>query len=312
MSGDIETLMSYFHAVRETREGFQACCPACGDRKWKLYFNIEKKVGACFHSECRWFYQRGGVTLSRALAFFSAAGLELGLAPEVIRSAEETEVKLPKEYREISRLKPDMQDTLYAYMASRGIPKKVVDAARVGYCRDGRWWGYLVFPVLDDEGNAVYWQARRFKNREPKFYNPKASYKSELVYRISPVVRPKTIVLVESIINVLTLENMGIGKYLVMAILGKSMSETQLQYILRFEKRLKDIVVALDGDARREAVEIAEKLWAKNPHIASKIAPIPDGEDINSLGREEAWRRIAYAEPFDKRHRSEIITRKTA
>lgn len=301
----MQDLENYFRKIWRTNEGFKADCPKCGKEK-KFFWNSTKQCGICFHDGCPW---HKGVYLRRALAHFTLEGLYVPEMPEVVKSDPETEIALPGEYRRIVDLSENLRSTLYSYMASRGIPKRVVDMANVGYCEKGRWWGYIIFPVFNDDSKVVYWQARRFKDREPKFYNPSASYKSELVYRVNPSVQPKRIILVESIFNALTLETFHTSRTVVMALLGKSLSDTQMQYILQFERRLEEIVVALDGDARREAVDIAERLWSMRGGFAVFVAPIPNGEDINSLGREEAFRRIDRAEAFNKNHRMELMAR---
>jgi len=301
-------LKDYLGKVWQTSEGWKADCPKCGRQK-KLYWNEAKQCGICFHAGCAW---SRGVYLKRALAHFTTDGLVVPHAPEVVESSKDSEVKLPEEFRLIRDFDRSMSETLYAYLISRGIPISVAKAANIGYCESGRFWGYLIFPLLNDEGEVVYWQARRFKNREPKFYNPKASNKSELVYRISSSIRPRRIIVVESIINALTLESVGTaGSTCIMAILGKTISEKQIQYAMQFEKRLTEIIVALDGDARSEAVDIAEKFWSEW-RGAVKVAPIPDGEDINSLGREESFNRINDAEAFSKYKRIEMAARRIA
>jgi DNA primase len=296
---------TYFPQIRETAEGFSANCPRCEDKERKFYYNTEKGVGCCFHAECPWFKDRGGVTERRLVSYFSGQGV-VTTTPEVIRSSKEADVKLPKEFALIADLDYEMKDTLYSYLGSRGIPKKVVQAARVGYCETGRFWGYMIFPVFDDEGEVAYWQGRRFKNRTPKFYNPKSTRKSELVYRINNARRPKTIILVESIINALTLES-GIPSThnLVLGLLGKSMSQEQRDQVLLYERWIESLVIALDGDAVRDAVEIASQFQGLVP--ATKIARVPDGEDINSLGREKAWDLIYQAPVYSEKHRMEFL-----
>ena len=306
----MKDIANYFRKIIKTNEGWRSQCPRCADNQNKFYWNEEKQVGCCFHHDCVWFYQRGGVTLNRALAFFNSEGLTLQI-PEIVEDDAEADVQLPEEFKLIKDHDFSKRETLYSYLESRGLGRKIVDAARVGYCENGRWWGYLIFPVFNDEGKVVYHQKRRFKDREPKFHNPKSSRKSELVYRINEHVRPYKIILVESIINALTIENLSNAHTVVMALLGKSLSDKQKEYVLSFEKKLKEIVVALDGDARRDAVEIAEKFWASGISNV-RIAPIPDGEDLNSLGRTESWERINRAELFVKNRQIEIVTRKIA
>lgn len=301
----MEDVSGYFGKVWETREGWKANCPRCGDTEKKFYWNTEKNVGCCFHSDCSWFYLKAGVTSGRLVAFFTSQGVNYD-APEVIQDSEEADVSLPKEFRLIKDLKSELRNTLYSYLSHRHIPKGLVKKAKIGYCETGKRWGYMILPVFDN-GEVVYWQGRRFKNREPKFYNPKSSRKSELVYSISSSKRPDKVVVVESIMNALTLESVGATKSVIVAILGKSLSDAQRDKILYMEKWVKELVIALDGDARRDTVELADKFKGIIPAV--KIANIPDGEDINSLGREKAWELIWKAEVYDSSRRMEFMTR---
>lgn len=301
-------IKSFFGKVFPTGEGWKADCPRCGDHERKFAWNVEKRVGCCFHSSCLWYYENGGVTERRLFVFFGVRGVQHSV-PEVVEQAEEADVSLPKEFKLIKDLDKEMRATLYAYLCRRDIPRRVVDKAKLGYCETGKRWGYIILPVFNENGEVVYWQGRRFKNREPKFYNPKSSKKSDLVYCISRCTKPTRIILVESVINALTLENLAGagGKTTVIALLGKSMSEAQKDYVLCHERRLEELVVALDGDARRDTMGIIDALNHKIP--ALKIANIPNGEDINSLGREKAWHLINHAEVYNPNKRIEFMTR---
>ena len=299
----------YFPEISETSEGWKANCPACDDTKKAFNWNANKKVGCCFHADCRWYYQRGGVTERRLLGFFSASAV-LPIIPNVIQ-ASEPEVGLPEEFQLIEDLRPNLRDTLYAYMDSRGIHQSVIDKAKIGYCDEGKHWGYFIMPVFNEEGDVVYWQGRRFKNREPKFINPKSSRKTELIYRINPTLRPKKIILLESILNVLTLENMHSGSSTIpIGLLGKTISPTQVQKVLELERGLKEIIVALDPDAKREAIAIAEQfsfLQDIDKKVLIRIPNFPEKEDVNSLGREKAWEIIRAAPVFDVSRRTGTI-----
>lgn len=296
----------YFGKIWETSEGWKSNCPKCGNLDRTFNWNTDKGVGCCFHASCAWYFKNGGVTAGRLHAFFSRAGIH-HVVPEVIAESKEADVELPEEFQLIRDLKSELRSSLYAYLSRRHIPRRVVDRTRLGYCESGKRWGYIILPVFDDEGKVVYWQGRRFKNREPKFYNPKSSKKSDLVYCVSRGTKPNRIVVVESVMNALTLETMERGRTAVMAILGKTISEAQRDKILWHEKYVKEFVVALDGDARRDAVELAEKFQGIFP--CTKIANVPNGEDINSLGREKAWWLVERAELFNARNRTEFMMR---
>jgi hypothetical protein len=238
------------------------------------------------------------------LSTFVGGKLPTSYVTTVIES-EETEVKLPEEFELLKDLENPIRESVCSYLASRGLNKKLLDMMQVGYCRSGRSWGYIIFPVFNAEGEVVWWQGRRYKKREPKFYNPKASYKSELVYCVGVARRPKKIILVESIINALTIGSFEHSKRLVFAIFGKSLSDAQLHRILVYEKCLEGVVVALDRDAWPESVKIADRLAGILPIV--KIAKFPPDVDINDVGRQAAWDIIEQAQPYFKDSRMQIL-----
>lgn len=230
--------------------------------------------------------------------------------PEIIEAAEGLEVSLPKEFRLLSRLNGHLRESILSYFDSRGIPYRLVSRAKVGYCTEGRLWGYIIFPVFDDRGQIAWWQGRRFKNRTPKFYNPPSQLKGELLYRVDYPKRPSRLILVESIFNVLTLSSGDAHNTLVLGLLGKTLTDAQREKILCYEKWVKELVVALDPDARREAVDITSQFLGLFP--SRKIALFPEGEDVNSVGRERAWEIIDRATTYDERHRTEFLLREKA
>jgi hypothetical protein len=297
----MDELRGYFTGVKETSEGFKANCPACDDTGGRFAFNEEKRVGCCFHAHCIWYYERGGVSEQRLAAFFSKKGIAYTI-PETVKTAVVKDVKLPEEYEPIEDISKPLRTDLFTYLEQRGLPKPIVKAAHVGYCAEGKLWGYLIFPVLDDEGHVQYWQARRYKQREPKFRNPTYSKKTELVFRLNPLaVRPQRIVLIESIINNLTIASLTNRKDLPIAVFGKTLSERQRDYILQFERWLTEVVIVLDGpqekdNTKRAAVKMASSLFGTVPAV--KIAKMPEGQDVNSLGREKSWKLIDNAIAF--------------
>jgi hypothetical protein len=255
-----------------------------------------------------WFTQRGGATERRLRGFFAKEDIQFEI-PEVVASAEAADVKLPEEFRTLDRLNHDLRDELVLYLEeSRGLRRRVVERARVGYCDKGKFWGYIIFPVFNEDGEVIWWQGRRYKNRDPKFWNPKSSLKTEILYGLSAPRKPRKLILVESIINCLTLESEHNGSgssSCIRSLLGKTMSETQMDIILSKERWLREIVIALDPDARREAVDIATRLQGRFPCV--KLLTVPEGEDINTLGREKAWDMIDRAPLYDPKKRMEFL-----
>jgi len=283
----------YFEQIWETGEGFRARCPKCGEEAGKFYWNEEKQVGCCHHLDCDWHTSRGGVTLRELRRFL---GHQTKFEPQVISySVEEGVVKLPKEFKRLSDRKlGSIRYDIYDYLESRGLEKKLLDKMQVGYCASGCHWGYIVFPVFGSDGEIVYWQGRRYKDREPKFYNPQSSSKKKLLYWIGAGQKPRRVVLVESIINALTLESWHHPGTHVVALMGKNLSQFQLDRLSACRPVLKEVVVALDSDAWRDAVEMARAVAVSIEWLAVRLACVSRG-DLNTLGSARAWRIVENA-----------------
>jgi hypothetical protein len=304
MASDIK---DHFAAVKETNEGWRANCPMCGDSEKKLYWNVDKGVGCCFHSECPWFKDRGGVTEYRLKAYFEKEGIEV-VVPEVIRADLKSKLKLPEGFRTLKSMPDYRSEPIYDYLDSRGLRRKIVNMARVGYVREGDLWGYMIFPVFNFDGQVIYWQGRRFKNRKSKFYNPTSSVRDEILYQVRWPRKPKTCIVVESIINVLTLEsNWGEDDAVIMGTFGTSITEEQFYKILEYNGVIKEIVLALDPDALRVAFDFADRLGSIVPKI--KVPMFPDGEDVNSLGFKKSLRLIRDASLYNYKNRTQLLQR---
>lgn len=275
----------FFEEIKETREGFRANCPKCDDSERKFHWNEEKGAGCCFHSSCDWYYERGGVYEARLRAFFGDAPVLH--TPTVIRASETSDVQLPEEFKLLEDA-GSVGEMVVEYLRGRGLKKRVIENAQVGYCKKGRFWGYIIFPVFDND-EVVYWQGRRFKKRDPKFWNPESSKKTEFIFQLdNGVQKARRVILVESIINAMTLhDGHDNPRNAVFALIGKTLSDAQLQRIMVYEKWMKEIVVALDPDAWRDAVGIAKRLHRTS--IRVRLARVTKGEDINTLGYDRGW-----------------------
>ena len=282
----MENIENYFPETFPTNEGWKADCPYCGKTK-RLYWNVEKNIGCCMTADCAWHYSRGGVTAYRLRALVKKEGIRYTQPTRIIERPKDLESKLPEEFKLLDELDASLRDSLYAYLNSRGILTKTLKRQQVGYCEQGSLWGYIIFPVFDSEGKVIYWQGRRFKDRKQKFFNPPASNKKEIFYQLGGSIQTKHLIVVESIFNALTLDTgRPFRRTAVIALLGKTLSEHQLDHIRSYDKYLRDVVLALDPDAMQDTIQIAKKLT--DCGFIVRIARVPDGEDLNSLGRGRA------------------------
>lgn len=299
-------IQDYFQVIKETSEGWRTNCPRCQDTEMKLYWNTEKRVGCCFHNTCPWFKDSGGVTEFRLRAFLGKEGVEI-VIPEVVKAAPEAAIELPEGFETLREMSKYHSGPIYDYLESRGLRRKIVDRAKVGYVRKGKMWGYIIFPVLNLDGELIYWQGRRFKDRKPKFFNPPSSLRSEITYQIRSSRKPETVILVESIINALTLESAWEGNdVVILATMGKGWSKLQMDRVLAYERFLKELWIAYDPDALRDALDVADYFGTRIEKI--RIPIFPEEEDINSLGFSKSYKIMKNAEVYTGKNRMKFLT----
>lgn len=307
------TIEQYFDNIKETSNGgWKSKCPCCMGDGITFWYHPERHWGCCHHTSCNWSLKIGGATEGRIVAFFTQEGIEVR-TPDIIKVSEEADVTLPKEFKTLEAWKPSVANPIYSYLESRSLNSQhIIDQAQIGYAKNGKYWGYIILPIFDPEGKLIYWQGRRFKKREPKFWNPKSSKKSEIVYQLRGSSKPKTIIVVESIFNVLTLESglflskdkKELEDYVIIGTLGKGMSDYQKNRILLYEHSLKELWLALDPDALREAVDFARFVGT---FAKVRIPKFPEGEDVNSLGFQKSWKLMRKAEIYDEKNHMKLL-----
>lgn len=135
-----------------------------------------------------------------------------------------------------------------------------------------RWF----FPIKDETGKVVLWQARTIlKEEEPKYLT--CGEKTEYIYNLDCV--KDYAVVVEGPINALSTPH-GV------AVFGKDLSDTQF---LLLTHKYDTIYLALDYGAERWRDKMQERL---EPFVEVKIIEFEDEKDPNDLGPLEMERRI--------------------
>jgi len=197
---------------------------------------------------------------------------------------ERKEVILPESFRLIS-----IAHGLLGKAAQRYIVKKrkfnLLDLSMrgVGYCLEGEYSGYIVFPFYE-QTKLTFFQGRKFMGGGPKMKNPENERfgigKTEIIYNSDAMYIYSKINLVESITNALTLGDNTI------AILGKMISPYQLDLILN--SPCTHVTIILDSDALLEAYKLAMKLVQ---YKKVKVVRMPKDQDVNDIGR-KATRKL--------------------
>jgi hypothetical protein len=198
------------------------------------------------------------------------------------------EVELPKGFTPILRNPKSIYTKLITKMAHRkNLEYQDLTEAGVGYTMDDpRWEPFAIFPVYEYD-TCVYFQGRtyvdvpgettkRFPSRNQIKWG--AGY---WVYNIDTVraVRPTTVIIVESILNVLSLRwklrELGWSDVVPVCVFKHHLSQVQAIKLLRC-KGVKEFCLLFDHDA-------IEKTWQSVGYIGNKVKvtvaemPMKDG-----------------------------------
>lgn len=167
------------------------------------------------------------------------------------------------------------------YLTNRGIKQTVQDAFDCGY---DPTVSAVTFPVRRLDGSTAF-LVRRSVNL--KWYNYPAGVKKPIygIYELNQIVpNTKSVVVVESIINALTLWGLQIPA---VALLGTG-SREQIDYLNKTD--IRHWILALDGDSAgaNATAKLKNRLKAY-----TSVMPIPPGYDVNDLDEETI--RILYS-----------------
>lgn len=200
-------------------------------------------------------------------------------APDPQQPIEE-ELKLPTG---CVPLVPEM--SAYEYVIGRGITSDDINYYDLKYFR-----GRVVFPDYLD-GKLVYWVGRSTTGREPKYKNCRAP-RADKLYNLGRFLRlnHRTLVVVEGPISAISAGRDAVATY------GKGFSDEQVR--LMRNMRLERIFVALDPDAKRDALHLASALCNFVPEVY--LVNLPPREDPNSLGTEKFRAQLQEAYRYDR------------
>jgi hypothetical protein len=204
-------------------------------------------------------------------------------------------VQLPKDYTEMIR-----GTDAYKYLASRRITDDQITHYKIGFgtedLQDRSYEerkhyagsGRIVFPDFDSDGECVYWVARTYRGHKVKYKNPPAVDAGHKVYNLANASMYREVVITEGVISSIAAGYNAVATY------GKEVTTTQLTMLVQaaFERYL----VALDGDARKEALSLAERLSRRGCRVS--LVQFYQDEDPASVGP-AIQERLDLALPFD-------------
>lgn len=200
------------------------------------------------------------------------------LQPEEIKPKEKKieKLKLPEHFTLFKDSSPvyPVYKQAYNYLKQRGITDDIIERYGIGFCDKGSHSGRIVVPSYDIKGELNYYIARSWDvNSRAKYKNPQAE-KDKIIFNESLINWDDDIYLVEGVFDGFFLPNS-------IPMLGKHMSELLFNTI--YENVKGNIIIALDGDAYKNAVKLYHELNGGTLYGKIKIVKLPVDKDVCDL-----------------------------
>lgn len=287
MSDDAEILLEILHEILgdsklhyESKGQISYNCPDCdeGRNKGNLEVNYFEHVWHCWscadengtHGTLGKLIDRYGDKKQKKVYNI--------LQPENHKPKEKRKdkLKLPQGFTlfKDSSLVYPVRRQAYNYLKQRGITDDIIEKYGIGFCDSGVFSGRIIVPSYDSKDELTYFIARSWDpNTRAKYKNPEQE-KDIIIFNESLIDWSKDIYLCEGVFDSFFLPNS-------IAMLGKHMSELLLNTL--YEKAKGDIIIAIDGDAYKDAVRLYEELNGGILYGKIKVLKLPEDKDVCDL-----------------------------
>ena len=282
---------------KPTARGNQAhTCPFCHHTKPKLEINFDENATYYQKWHC-WVCDKKG---SKLMSLFKAIDApqdkinelrSLVGASRVITTTEKSgTIELPKEFKPLFQIteKDILGRHALAYLKKRGISKHDILKYNIGYCEGGVYSKMIIIPSYSNEGKLNYFVARNFdSNSNVKYKNPPLS-KNIVPFEVF-INWSSPLVLCEGPFDALAIKRNAIP------LLGKHIQDNLMKQIVT--STVKQIYIALDKDAQKDAVKFAELLLNEGKEVY--LVDLED-KDPSEMGFEKFTSLIQNTYPMSQ------------
>jgi len=276
----LEKVLQTSYQMKNGEHAFH--CPFCNHHKKKLQVNLETQKWHC------WVCNQGGHKIGILLRKLNAPKQIISEVLKILgdykgiskEKDEKTEynVSLPQCYKPLWEKSEDpIYKNAIHYLKGRGIESIDILRYSMGYCPSGGYSNRIIIPSYDADGKLNYFLARdMFPNSKFKYKNPPMS-KDTVCFELF-INWKEPIILVEGVFDAISIRNNAIP------LLGKFPSKTLVKRLV--EKQVKQIYVALDEDARKDAIKLSKFLMDYG--IETYLLNMKD-KDPSELGFTKFW-----------------------
>lgn len=273
-------------------------CPFCTHHKNKMEISLRTTAKRENFWHC-WVCGAKGKTILTLFKKIKAPKSKIDELNILIVPAKKEEhidigtLELPKEFISLSKPVEDKIAQIEAkhalkFLKKRGVTQDDIIKYNVGFCKDGKYGYRVIIPSYDENSKLNYFIARDYK--EPslqKYKNPPASAKDVIGFELY-INWDAPIILVEGMFDALTI------KRNVIPLFGKVIHGKLMEKLVK--SSVDRIYIALDNDARRDALKQAEMLmsYGKEVYLVEM-----EGKDANEIGFEQFLNTLERTIPLN-------------
>ncbi len=285
----LESILGPSH--KKSKDNYAFHCPFCNHYKPKLEINLLTNNKGENPFAC-WVCNTKGKTIRSLL-------LQLKISPDTANtilkhvnnsvSKEldiEVNLRLPKEFKPLYEGSTIEFSRVKKYLYSRGLTEEDFIKYEIGYCASGAYANRVVIPSYDSNGILNFFVSRLAGNIQGVPYKNPAVNK-DIIFFESMINWKAPIVLCEGVFDAMAI------KRNVIPILGKVVSKKLYERLAHNET--KDVYIALDRDALKGALSIADKLLALGKRVF--LVDLQE-KDPSIMGFKSFTNLISQAEPL--------------
>jgi DNA primase len=289
--GSLENVLG--KSSKRARDNYAFHCPFCNHRKPKLEINMVTDDEGRNFWEC-WVCKTRGQSIYSLIKQLKVPKAEAQEILKYIKKGKKFEyknedvVELPEEYQHLySASKTSViANKIRKYLYDRGLTDNDFIKYNIGYTTGGDYGGRIIIPSYTSSNTLNFYVARTYEGAYFKYKNPEAS--KDIIFFENLINWNQPIILCEGAFDAIAIRRNAVP------ILGKSISPSLMKKLIT--SKVEDIYIALDEDAKKDALEIAEKLLKLGKRI---FLVNLEQKDPSEMGFEAFTRLIQSAEELD-------------
>jgi len=261
-------------------------CPFCKHHKRKLSINMEIRKWKCWICGVKGVYL---ISLFKKLDVSQSQMKELReiLADELPyyqkpNADANPPLFLPLEFQPLWKSSLDIERKhALNYLEKRGVTPADILRYNIGFCTVGKYANRIIIPSYDEKGRLNYFVGRDFFDASTlKYLNPNTD--RDVVVFESHVNYNYPLVLCEGVMDAMAI------KWNAIPLLGKFVSPNLRQKIV--EKHVKQIYIALDKDAAKEAAYLCHTFLQEGQEVFMVNLEDKDPSEVGFEGMQAALR----------------------